>query len=298
MDDNNEDKTMRLSLTPRHTSYGIRFSDYNINNKRKREDTNLMNVIGIKSPNGISPLKQLVKVIIYIINKNWKVIDLDNSTLKYFLQPKLLISHTSTIDEIKLESSEINGIGYITLSYCYEDIRKSKINMDKLIIDIYKYLPKNIRIWYDEKCINNLDEKNRIEEFKLMRAYYSSSISTIVILPCIDSETINLFRKIIASNYAGCDNITSSLKYLLKFNNNIDSGDIFKSMENFLDQEWFKRIWTWQECVLARECVFFDLNNIITREEINIIIKMIENEITYKYKYQIRSKNLLYKYIN
>ncbi|EAW13658.1 HET domain protein [Aspergillus clavatus NRRL 1] len=94
-------------------------------------------------------------------------------------------------------------------------------------------------IWIDQYCIDQTDKKEKNGEIKRMRDYYKNAAQVLVLLP--DVTSLASFDVVSTDQLIHVDAALNA------------SRDVLKEIASC---QWLKRVWTFQEAWVARQCVF------------------------------------------
>ncbi|KAL2817968.1 heterokaryon incompatibility protein-domain-containing protein [Aspergillus cavernicola] len=93
-------------------------------------------------------------------------------------------------------------------------------------------------IWIDQYCIDQTNKAEKNAEIKRMRDYYKSAAQVLVLLP--DVTSLVSFNVVSTDQLMHVDGALNASREVLK---------------EVLSCEWLKRVWTFQEAWVARQCV-------------------------------------------
>ncbi|KAK9578636.1 hypothetical protein V6Z92_009307 [Aspergillus fumigatus] len=145
----------------------------------------------------------------------------------------LRLVHVQTRDVLKTEGIETKR--YAVISYTWSQFSKEELlewATSRAMQLGYEY------IWIDQYCIDQKNKQEKNKEIKRMRDYYKNAAQVLVLVPDVTS----LARFDVAS--------TDQLIHVDAAIN--ASRDVLKQ---FVSCEWLKRVWTFQEAWVARQCV-------------------------------------------
>ncbi|KAL4916356.1 heterokaryon incompatibility protein-domain-containing protein [Aspergillus aurantiobrunneus] len=94
-------------------------------------------------------------------------------------------------------------------------------------------------IWIDQYCIDQTNKAEKNAEIKRMRDYYKSAAQVLVLLPDVTSTAS--FNVVSSDQLLHVDKALNAATEVLK---------------QFVSCGWLKRVWTFQEAWVARQCVF------------------------------------------
>jgi hypothetical protein len=103
-------------------------------------------------------------------------------------------------------------------------------------------------LWMDSVCVDQSDQDEMIQEIKKYRSIYLNATCTIAYLDEIREDLEQMIMELI-------DRINNRRKHY----NKIEDGK--NCFEEFIRNEWFKRVWTLQEMLISPNLVFVNLRN-------------------------------------
>ncbi|RHZ46913.1 HET domain protein [Aspergillus thermomutatus] len=145
----------------------------------------------------------------------------------------LRLIHVQTRDVLATE-----GLGkkrYAIISYTWSQFRKEELlewATSRAAGLGYEY------IWIDQYCIDQKNKQEKNAEIKRMRDYYKNAAQVLVLVPDVTS--------LASFNVASADQLIHVDAALNA------SRDVLKEI---VSCEWLKRVWTFQEAWVARQCV-------------------------------------------
>jgi Heterokaryon incompatibility protein (HET) len=147
---------------------------------------------------------------------------------------------------------------YAIISYTWSQFTKEELleTATKRAGDLgYEY------IWIDQYCIDQKNKQEKNAEIKRMRDYYKNAAQVLVLLPDVTS----LARIDVAS--------TDQLIHVDAALN--ASRDVLKEISSC---EWLKRVWTFQEAWVARQCVLCTQEQILDGMVMDALLGMLKYE--------------------
>ncbi|KAL4899789.1 hypothetical protein BDW74DRAFT_107689 [Aspergillus multicolor] len=152
----------------------------------------------------------------------------------------LRLIHVPTQDVVRTDGLESKR--YAAISYTWSQLSKDELlelATSRAMELGYEY------IWIDQFCIDQGNKKEKNAEIKRMRAYYKDATQVLVLLP--DVTSLARFDVVSANQLIQVDAALNASRNVLK---------------EFASCRWLKRVWTFQEAWVARQCV------LCTREQI------------------------------
>ncbi|KAJ4384858.1 hypothetical protein N0V86_000461 [Didymella sp. IMI 355093] len=120
------------------------------------------------------------------------------------------------------------------------------------------------KLWVDSLCINQTDEKEKSDQVKQMGKVYQNAKNVLVWLgqdlEHIAHECFELVEKtnrFFDEQYLRCDRKIEYMPALRKPYPISLEPVPWSKVATLLEKPWFKRVWTVQECALAKECRVF-----------------------------------------
>lgn len=96
-----------------------------------------------------------------------------------------------------------------------------------------------LHVWADAICINQLDDKERLEQVHLMDLIYKSAHHTVIFLGESDAQSESVLQ---AVELYSQDMVSVT-----------ERGDFIRGLLLLLARPWFRRIWIFQELVFSRD---------------------------------------------
>ena len=143
-------------------------------------------------------------------------------------------------------------------------------------------------IWIDAVCINQADMNERNTQVSLMGDIYAMAEKVIVWLGEDDYDSqvafafLDRFMPKVEQMKKLEENRNPDLSYTFSDPGFFDrlgepiSGEIFDGLANFLERAWFKRVWTFQEVVLARDIQVICGENYIEWVKLEKLLQFLE----------------------
>jgi hypothetical protein len=145
----------------------------------------------------------------------------------------LRLIHIQTRDVLATEGLET--IRYAIISYTWSQFSKEELlewATSRATQLGYQY------IWIDQYCIDQTNKKEKNTEIKRMRDYYKNAAQVLVLMP--DVTSLASFDVASSDQLMHVDAAVNA------------SRDVLKEIASC---EWLKRVWTFQEAWVARQCV-------------------------------------------
>jgi hypothetical protein len=145
----------------------------------------------------------------------------------------LRLIHLPTRNVLATEGLEAKR--YAVISYTWSQFRKEELlewATSRAMQLGYEY------IWIDQYCIDQTNKQEKNTEIKRMRDYYKNAAQVLVLLP--DVTSLASFDVASADQLIHVDAAVNASRDVLK---------------EFVSCEWLKRVWTFQEAWVARQCV-------------------------------------------
>ncbi|KAL6238875.1 hypothetical protein BDW75DRAFT_189404 [Aspergillus navahoensis] len=144
---------------------------------------------------------------------------------------RLIQVHTRDI----IETQGLERKRYAAISYTWSQVSKEELleSATSRAMELgYEY------IWIDQYCIDQSNRQEKNAEIKRMRDYYKNATQVLVLLP--DVISLARFDVVSANHLIHVDAALNASRDLLR---------------QFTSCLWLKRVWTFQEAWVARQCV-------------------------------------------
>ncbi|KAL5050737.1 hypothetical protein BDW71DRAFT_105463 [Aspergillus fruticulosus] len=145
---------------------------------------------------------------------------------------------------------------YAAISYTWSQVSKEELleSATSWAMELgYEY------IWIDQYCIDQSNRQEKNAEIKRMRDYYKNATQVLVLLP--DVTSLARFDVVSANHLIHVDAALNA------------SRDVLRQFTSCL---WLKRVWTFQEAWVARQCVLCTREQMLDGTAIDALIGMLK----------------------
>ncbi|KAL4770432.1 heterokaryon incompatibility protein-domain-containing protein [Aspergillus nidulans var. acristatus] len=152
-------------------------------------------------------------------------------------------------------TAELETMRYAAISYTWSQVSKTELleSATTRAMELgYEY------IWIDQYCIDQTNRQEKNAEIKRMRDYYKNATQVLVLLP--DVTSLARFDVVSADHLIHVDAAINA------------SRDVLKEFTSCL---WLKRVWTFQEAWVAKQCVLCTREQMLDGTVIDALIGML-----------------------
>ncbi|KAH8643355.1 hypothetical protein IG631_00818 [Alternaria alternata] len=165
-----------------------------------------------------------------------------------------------------------DGLGYDAISYVWGAAEASievscngtDLAVTPTIFEMLCYLDSGGSYWIDAICINQHDAEEKAVQIPLMHRIYSQAASVVIWMgiPTMQSERFMAeFPTLLENEREWISMVTQNLQPWVDATDLlVTDKDILQGMLHILESEWFERLWTFQECVLAKQPIILHRN--------------------------------------
>ncbi|RYN35004.1 hypothetical protein AA0114_g11792 [Alternaria tenuissima] len=178
----------------------------------------------------------------------------------------LTVEHNAGILRLRMNLHKLqDGLEYDAISYVW-GAAEASINVScngidlavtPTVFEMLQNLDPSGQYWLDSICINQQDVEEKAVQVPLMHRIYSRAALVVIWMGMSTTQSAKFmaeFPSLLEKERKWISMVTRDIQPWINAKDLlVNDENILHGMLHILDNEWFERLWTFQECVLAKQ---------------------------------------------